>query len=157
MGVCTFFDKKSRHTFMKIAPHFYENRDTLLWFVREVSGYGIAALFAKRVAIWQMSCIFTAKGTLQDGTLRCGHRSAALLVGEKRHECHFIFKCRCVAFFLMRTVCTIHVHYTDTMWSRSYSTDQMQGIMQTHSSLQVNKFIFTCKWFSKDKHTRLCS
>ena len=46
--------------------------------------------------------------TLQDGTLRCGHQSEALLVGEKRCECRHVFKCRCgtfVVFFLTRTVC----------------------------------------------------
>ena len=44
--------------FDKFVPYFYENRATLLWFVREMPGYGIvmhlaksAAIFAKRATI----------------------------------------------------------------------------------------------------------
>ena len=48
------------------------NHATLLWFVREVPGYGIAALFAKRAAIWRTRIIFMAKG-LDCGALRRGH------------------------------------------------------------------------------------
>ena len=112
---------------MKIAPHFYENHATLLWFAREVPGYGIATLFAKCAAILQTRRIFAAEGAtaiqqkapqpldcgaLQDtatlglwrftrrcdGALQHGHQSAALLVGEKQCTCRHVFKCRCAMF-----------------------------------------------------------
>ena len=86
-------DKTMRHTFM-----------VCLWICAGSAGYGIAALFAKRVAIRRTHRIFTAKS----GTLRCGHQSAAHMVGEKWHTWRRVFKCRCgvfVAFFLTYTVC----------------------------------------------------
>ena len=70
------------------APQVYENRDALLWFVWEVPGYGIAALFAKRTAIFAERTAFSRQkapkdcGALQDGALRRGHQSAVLLAEE---------------------------------------------------------------------------
>ena len=68
------------------APHVYENRAALLWFVGEVPGYGIAALFAKCTAIFAERTAFSRQkapkncGALQDGAL--GHQSAVLLAEE---------------------------------------------------------------------------
>ena len=45
----------------------------------------------------------TRRISTQDGALRHGHQSAALLVGEKWRTCRHVFKCRCgvfVAIFL---------------------------------------------------------
>ena len=97
------------------------NHALLLWFVREVPGYGIVALFANAPRFSRQKALQSGKRhrspciavlyktahcgtdtTLQDGALRRGHQSAVLLVGEKR----CVFKCRrgaFVAFFLMYT------------------------------------------------------
>ena len=118
------YTSKTTQQFVKFVRSFLiRNRAALLWFVREAPGYGIAALFAKRTAIfakcaaiWRTHCIFTAKGAeirqkapqaLQDSTLRRGHQNAALLVGEKRRTCRCVFKCHSgafVAFFLTYTI-----------------------------------------------------
>ena len=58
---------------MKIVPHFYD-------LCPEVPGYGIAALFSKRAAFSRQTALQSLDcGALQDGTLRRGHQSAALL------------------------------------------------------------------------------
>ena len=110
------YTSKRMQQFVKSVHRFLiRNHATLLWFVREAPGYGIAALFAKCTVIFsecavirQTQCIFTAKGlglrcftrlhsldcgTLQDGALQSGHQRVALLVGEKWHTCHHVFKC----------------------------------------------------------------
>ena len=66
---------------------------------------------AKGAAVRQKAPQSLYCGALQDGALRHGHQSAALLVGEKRRTCRHVFKCRCdtfVAFFLTYTICTCH-------------------------------------------------
>ena len=78
---------KRMQQFVKFVCCFLiRNRATLLWFVREAPENGIAALFAKRAAIWQKVPQSLDCGTLQDGTLQRGHQSAALLVAEKRRR-----------------------------------------------------------------------
>ena len=109
---------------MKIVPHFYENCAALLWFVREAPRYGIAALFVKRATIFAKCTairrtrhIFTAKGAvirqkarivalyktdcgaLQDGALRYGHQSVALLVGESGTNAAMFLSASVACFF----------------------------------------------------------
>ena len=58
-----WYGSKRMQQIVKFVHHFLiRNYATLLWFVREAPGYGIAALFAKCAAIQQMWHIFTAKG-----------------------------------------------------------------------------------------------
>ena len=126
------YTSKRMQQFAKFVRCFLiRNRTALLWFVRKAPGYRIAAFFAKRATIFakcaaiRRTCrTFTAKGTviqkkapqsldcsaLQDGALRHGHKSAALLVGEKQHTRRHVFKCRhhgaFVALFLTYTIYT---------------------------------------------------
>ena len=120
------FDKKSHHTFMVCVGS---------------AGYGIVALFAERATIFakhavirRTHCIFTAKGAaIQQKvphnpwiaalyeTAHCGVtiKVRCFLVGEKRHTCRHVCKCRrgmFVTFFLTYTLsCSnLHVHYLYT-------------------------------------------
>ena len=97
-------------------------RATLLWFVQEALGYGIAAhfkcttIFAKHAVFsWQKAPQSKDYSTLQDGTLRCSHQSAALLQskcctlgGRKQHDLHHFFKCRHAAFVAFFLTCTVY-------------------------------------------------
>ena len=91
--------------FVKFVCHFLiRNCTTLLWFVsgfvreRQDTDCGN---FLSNVECATLDC-----GALQDDTLRYGHQSVALLVGEKCHTCRHVFNCRCsviITFFLTRT------------------------------------------------------
>ena len=45
------------------------------------------------------------RNPVRGGTLRCGHQSVALLVGEKQRTCRHVFKCHCGTFvFFLRVL-----------------------------------------------------
>ena len=71
--------------FVKFVHHFLvRNCVTLFWFVQEVSGYGIMALFGRCAAIRRTRHIFMAKGAVIQGlwrfTRRRAHCGAAIKV-----------------------------------------------------------------------------
>ena len=114
--------------FVKFVCHLLiRNLTTLLWFVsgvvREALGYRLwhlsnveCATFSRQKALQSLDF-----GTLQGGTLRHGHQSAALLVEEKRHTCRHVFN------FLQFDCCIIFDAYhiyertsLQTFWKLSF-------------------------------------
>ena len=127
----------SHPTFIRIAPHFYglwrKGRDTelrhFLSKVEEGPRKGIAVLFAKRgtifakrAAIWQTRCIFTAKG----GTLRTVPRPSKCSTFSTKVLCFLREKAaRFTPFFQVPPSCICCILFD---MYRTYSTSVMKAL-----------------------------
>ena len=77
--VPTYMNIHSHTVYVKRMHHFMiRTRATLLWFVREVPGYGIAVLFAKRAMIFAKRAAFLQQKAPQSGK-RCRNTWIAAL------------------------------------------------------------------------------